>query len=442
MGTVELCLRVEGTYQRLVAMKRLLPVLRADEGVRAMFLDEARIAGLLRHPNVVSVTDVGEDEDGPFLVMDYIEGMSLHGMRTRLRERMPHGIAARIVAACARGLHAAHELQSHEGTWLGLVHRDISPHNVLVGFDGRVLLTDFGIAKALGRQTRTSTGLLKGKLSYMAPEQLRFEEVDRRSDIFALGVVLYELLTGTRLFEGEPREIAQNILNGKIAPLPEVRPDVPEPLASITMQMLAMSVSSRPSTAEEVACRLEQWLRAEGTNAAPSLVDLIAAEFGEEQRTTSEKVARLVAELPPETTPVPELPVRTEPHAPPSLAHEETAAATPQAIAEQGNQPATGGTKTRRLPTWLWVIAACFVLVGVSIWMTSIMSREERLARTATLPEPAWVTPTAPAPIELVAPPPTMIETPSVTEVPPQETPPAREGRRRRRDPMGRWSWE
>lgn len=442
MGTVELCLRVEGTYQRLVAMKRLLPVLREDEDVRAMFLDEARIAGLLRHPNVVSVTDVGEDDDGPFLVMDYIEGMSLHGMRTRLRERMPHGIAARIVAACARGLHAAHELQSHEGTWLGLVHRDISPHNVLVGFDGRVLLTDFGIAKALGRQTRTSTGLLKGKLSYMAPEQLRFEEVDRRSDIFALGVVLYELLTGTRLFEGEPREIAQNILNGKIAPLHEVRPDVPEALVSITMQMLAMSVSERPTTAEEVAVRLEEWLRAEGTSDAPSLVAMIAAEFGEEQRTTSEKVARLVAELPAETTPVPELVVLTEPDAPSSPARDETAAATPQAIAEQGNQQDPSAKATRRLPTSLWVVAACFVLVGVSIWMTSIMSRHERVAPTATLPEPPLVVHEEPAPIEFVAPQPTIVETPTVTESPPAEAPRAREGRRRRRDPMGRWSWE
>jgi serine/threonine-protein kinase len=197
MGRVELALRKEGAFKRLYAVKRLHSILVSDTAVREMFMEEARIAGLIRHPNVVSVLDVGEDADGPFLIMDYVEGASLASLLKRAsaaESPIPIQVCVRIAREIALGLHAAHELVDHDGARLDVVHRDLSPQNVLFGFDGAVRITDFGIAKALGRSVRTSTGVLKGKLSYMSPEQLQFEEPDRRSDLF----FLFELLAKER----------------------------------------------------------------------------------------------------------------------------------------------------------------------------------------------------------------------------------------------------
>ena len=220
MATVDLAVRREGTFLRLHAVKRLHSHLLDDADVRAMFLEEARIAGLLRHPNVVSVTDVGEDAAGPFLVMDYVEGVSVAALIEHTRaqaELVPLDVALRIAIDVARGLHAAHELTAPDGRPLSLVHRDVSPQNVLLGFDGVARVTDFGIAKAMGRSARTSTGILKGKLGYMAPEQLRFSGQDRRSDLFAFGVVLYELLTARRLYPGQRgEETARRILEDRL----------------------------------------------------------------------------------------------------------------------------------------------------------------------------------------------------------------------------------
>lgn len=261
MGSVELAMRREGSFRRLFAIKRLLANFREDQDVRAMFLDEARIAGLLRHPNAVSVVDVGEDAGGPFLVMEYVEGLSLSSIMSRAQksaEPIDVQVCARLISQCAHGLHAAHELRAHDGTWLRLVHRDVSPQNILVGYDGIVRLTDFGIAKAAGRSTRTSTGLLKGKLAYMAPEQLRFEEPDRRSDLFALGVVCFELVAGARLFKAEsPRDAARRILNDDAPDIRSLRPETPEALAILLGEMLAREPDRRPAEASNVAQRLE-----------------------------------------------------------------------------------------------------------------------------------------------------------------------------------------
>ena len=437
MGSVDLCVRIEGGFRRLVAVKRLLPVLRVDGAVRSMFLDEARIAGLLRHPNVVSVVDVGEDEDGPYLVMDYVEGMSLHAMRGGMEgECMPVGVAARIVAASARGLHAAHELRGHDGAWLGLVHRDVSPHNVLVGFDGQVKLTDFGISKAVGQQTRTATGLLKGKLGYMAPEQLRFEEADRRSDVFALGVVLHELLTGAKLFEGEPRVIAQKVLNGTIPAVRDLRPELPAPIAELSARMLAMRADARPATAEEVALRLEELLR-DGTIPGPSDVAAFAnARFDPERRARAEQVAALLARVDAVADETPREPV---PEAVTGSSSERTAAATPTSMAARPR-------RARR--TVAWAIAACFVLTPLAVWAI-----DAAMTRDAGPPTRAVTAPSQPsAPVEPPAreapgPSEEVVATDRAPHEQPAPTPTgarrrARDGARTGDDPMGRWGWE
>jgi serine/threonine protein kinase len=265
MGTVELATRREGRFLRVYAIKRLSDELRASRSGRDMFMDEARVAGLLRHPNVVSVLDVGEDERGPYLVMDYVKGLDLariiRGLRQRGR-RMPIDVALRILADLAAGLHAAHELRGPRGEPLGLVHRDVSPHNVLIDFEGIVRLTDFGVAKAVGQASHTSTGVLKGKIGYMAPEQLRFEPVDRRGDLFALGVVGFEVLAGERLFRGEtPSEIARAVLRTEIPDLAEQRDDVPPALHELLLRMLASDPQKRPATAADIRRRLESILR-------------------------------------------------------------------------------------------------------------------------------------------------------------------------------------
>lgn len=264
MGRVDLVVRTEGTFRRLYALKRLHENLRSDPEVRQSFLDEARIAGLLRHPNVVSVLDVGEDEDGPFLVMDYVEGVSVAAMLRRAQKEkreIPLQICLRTIMQAAEGLHAAHLLAAEDGTPLRLVHRDVSPPNILIGFDGIVRVTDFGVAKALGRLSHTHGGVLKGKLGYMSPEQLRFEPIDHRSDLFALGIVLFEMLSGRRLYwNKEGTEGTRRLLTEPPPDLADVRDDAPPALVQLVFSLLAKKPELRPGSALEVKDRLEDVL--------------------------------------------------------------------------------------------------------------------------------------------------------------------------------------
>jgi serine/threonine protein kinase len=302
MGRVDLAVRREGTFFRLCAIKRLHEHLREDADVRAMFLDEARIAGLIRHPNVVSVVDLGEDDEGPFLVMDYVDGVPVGEIIKRAvdnAEPIPLEVALRIGHHAALGLHAAHDLMAPDGTPLSLVHRDISPHNIMVGFDGIARVTDFGIAKALGRLSRTSTGILKGKLGYMSPEQLKFRPPDRRSDLFSLGVVLFELFTSRRLYPGKlGEESALRILEEPAPDLLESRDDAPPDLVGLMFKLLAKSPDQRPADARSVANSLET-----------ILLDLVAAGdrtdtseylerlFGDERQKLEREVAQVLAAL-------------------------------------------------------------------------------------------------------------------------------------------------
>ena len=264
MGVVTLASRDHGHFVRLYALKRLHPSLQEEAAVRGMFLDEARIAGLIRHPNVVSVVDVGEDEDGPYLVMDYVEGVTLSELLHRLLSRgarLPLSTALEVVRQIAAGLHAAHQLADPSGQSMGVIHRDISPQNILLGYDGYARLTDFGIAKAVGRQAKTRTGVLKGKMGYLAPEALRFEEPDRRSDLFSLGVVLFECLTMRRLHgSDDPLHTARAVLNEPPPDLGEEVEDAPDELVELMFALLAKSRQHRPPTAGAVEATLRKIL--------------------------------------------------------------------------------------------------------------------------------------------------------------------------------------
>lgn len=264
MGQVDLCVREDGSFRRLYAMKRLKPGIREDAECRAMFVQEARLAGLVHHPNVVSVLDVGEDKEGPFLVMEYVEGITANDvLRNAIKSEIPIplSVSLELVAQAARGLDQAHTQTTHDGKALQLVHRDVSPHNILIDYNGVARVTDFGIARATGSKHHTSTGVLKGKLGYMAPEVLQFAPVDARTDIFALGVVFFELLATRRLYVGDDRERAGRIVNEPPPDIGEERRDVPPDTQALVVSMLAKNPDERPRTALVVAERLEAELR-------------------------------------------------------------------------------------------------------------------------------------------------------------------------------------
>jgi serine/threonine-protein kinase len=292
MGRVDLALRREGSFRRLYAVKRLHPHLRDDPEFRAMFVDEARIAGLIEHPNVVGVLDVGEDADGPFLVMAYVDGLSLAvllAFAVKNGEPLPLQAAIRIAIDMTKGLHAAHELVDHDGQPIHLVHRDLSPQNVLIGWDGSVRITDFGIAKALGRSSKTATGVIKGKSSYMSPEQLRYQEADRRSDLFSLGIIIYEMVSGERLYKNrDGHDGIRRILEEPPPDIGEVRPEVPATLTALIFRLLAKDPESRIETAAAAGLQLEEVLKeileSEPPLELPPLLEEITGSFREERK--------------------------------------------------------------------------------------------------------------------------------------------------------------
>jgi serine/threonine-protein kinase len=250
-------------FARTVAIKRLHPHFAKDPEFVAMFLDEARLAARIRHPNVVPVLDVVAEGGELFLVMDYVEGESLSrlvGASRRSGHAPPSRLVAGIVAQALHGLHAAHEAKDERGYPLDIVHRDVSPQNVLVGTDGIARVLDFGVAKAVGRSSVTREGELKGKLPYMAPEQVRRAgTVTRRTDVYAAGVVLWEALAGKRLFEGDGEaQIMAAVLDGPEGPPSEIEGSVPRELDAIAMKALSRDPAERFATAEEMARAIEQ----------------------------------------------------------------------------------------------------------------------------------------------------------------------------------------
>lgn len=238
-------------FERTVAIKRVLEPVCADPTFGKMFVNEAKIASLLSHPNIVSVLDFDRDDEGRyFLVMELVEGTDLR--RLIQKGPVPTQVAAFVASEVLRALAFAHDL-TLGGRPLRLVHRDVSPHNILVSWDGSVKLTDFGIAKAAHDASMTRTGLIKGKVAYMSPEQVEGDELDGRSDLFALGIVLYEMLTGNRLFGGRvpERVVLNRILLGEIRSPRAVNPEVPESLARVSMRLLERRRSGRYGTAGE-----------------------------------------------------------------------------------------------------------------------------------------------------------------------------------------------
>jgi serine/threonine protein kinase len=275
---------IEG-FERHVVLKRIRPEHARDKRFIRMFLDEARVAANLHHQHIVQVHDVGEAGGEYFIAMEYIHGEDVRMLlstASKARAHVPLGYAIMIVSAAAAGLHYAHERRGPDKRSLGIVHRDISPSNILVGYDGSIKVVDFGIAKATMRP-ETRSGTLKGKASYMSPEQCKSDDIDRRSDVYSLGVVLYELATTTRLFRGENDYLVMDqIVNGRLS-LPRVRrPDLPNELSAIIMRAIATDPERRYFTADELRVALDHFAAKAGLTASPSsLAAYMCKQFGE-----------------------------------------------------------------------------------------------------------------------------------------------------------------
>jgi serine/threonine protein kinase len=249
-------------FARTVAVKRPHPQLAREHDFAMMFIDEARVASRVRHPNVVSTLDVIETPSELALVMDYVHGESLSKLSAAARkggERVPLAIAAAILIDSLHGLHAAHEAKDEQGHPLGIVHRDVSPQNVLVGADGITRIVDFGIAKAAGRLLTTRDGAVKGKYAYMAPEQIRGEALSRQTDIYAASILLWELLTGEGLFRGgsEAEEIYK-CMEGVVEAPSRRDPSIPAAFDAIVLRGLARNPAERYPTARDMAADVER----------------------------------------------------------------------------------------------------------------------------------------------------------------------------------------
>jgi serine/threonine protein kinase len=257
-----------GGFQKWVAIKRIHPHLVEDEGFVHMFLDEARIAARISHPNVAQVFDLGKHEDTYWIAMEYLHGEPLREVMRRTEELgqpMPPEIACRVIADAAEGLHSAHELLGKNGEKLGLVHRDVTPHNLFVTYDGSTKVVDFGIAKFSSRMASTRAGTLKGKLAYMSPEQVAGEQVDRRTDVFALGVVLWELTTGQRLFRMDSDlDTLAKVQECNVPRPTSVVKGYPIDLEKIVLKTLAKNKNERYKTARELSRALQALLMKRG----------------------------------------------------------------------------------------------------------------------------------------------------------------------------------
>ena len=274
---------IEG-FERTVVLKRVLPHLTDDPEFIRMFLDEARIAASLDHPNIAQVTDIDEENGEYFFAMEYVHGQNLRQVLRKTEQGLPLGIALLVITGVAAGLHHAHEALGADGRSLGLVHRDVSPANVMLAYNGAVKLTDFGIAKASARTSKTLAGRIKGKIGYMSPEQCRGEDVCRRSDIFSLGIVLYEATTGARAFYA-PNDFAAmaKIARADYIVPSELDASYPVELERIIARALAKDPDDRYATAEAMQLDLEAFAEADGH--ALSTIELSAhmrRAFGEQ----------------------------------------------------------------------------------------------------------------------------------------------------------------
>jgi serine/threonine-protein kinase len=302
-------------FEKPLVLKRILPHLSENDEFSTMFLDEARVAARLNHPRIVQIFDLGKEGDAYFIAMEYIRGQDLRKIVKRsqtLRERIPAGLAVQILVGVLEGLDHAHRKTDERGRPLNIVHRDVSPQNILVSYEGDVKLVDFGIAKASTQIYQTRVGILKGKYAYMSPEQAQGKPVDRRSDIFAAGILLWEITTGQRLFrQSSEIETLRKVIDCVIEKPSSVDPEVPPELEAIVLRALEREPAARYQDAREMQLALGDYLKSRGMVASSArLAEYMRRLFPREIEVASEEV-RILLEARPDT-PIPPLPMPPE----------------------------------------------------------------------------------------------------------------------------------
>lgn len=286
-------------FNKLLVVKQLKSELAEDEQFRQMFLDEARLAARLNHPNVVQTYEVGAEASRHFIAMEYIDGQALQSILRRIsRKAFPLGAHVTILSHVLSALAYVHDLCDFDGTPLGMVHRDVSPQNVIVTYEGQVKLVDFGVAKSTIAVVQTQAGTLKGKAAYMAPEQISGKGVDKRADIFGVGVMLWEAIVGRRLVAsgGDATAIMTARITGEESKVEAAAPDAPPKLVAACDRALALSPKDRFADASEMRAALDEWLDEAGMRASPrELGALLREAFAEERRDMEQKLSDQLA---------------------------------------------------------------------------------------------------------------------------------------------------
>lgn len=378
-GTANVSLAVargpEG-FKKLFVVKRLRGIYAQDPEFRAMFMTEARLSARLNHPHVVQVYEVIEQDVTPTILMEYIEGQTLDAVLTVADPKLPLELHLRILADVLSGLHYTHELRDLKNTALEVVHRDVSPHNVMISYEGVVKLLDFGVAKVAGSNIETRAGVVKGKLRYMPPEQLAGEGVDRRVDVFAVGVMLWEALSGTKLWQGLSEGAIMNRVLSSEIPEP-VNPNLPIPpeLKAICARALAPSREQRYRTALEFELAIEDYLSKHAQYvSARELGKFMSESFSGARDAISRRIEAEIA--------------RSESSRPPraSLAPR---TATPSRTGYSASRSASGEPARSRL----WMPALACLALGAAILAWGLRDKP----KPATSPAPASPAPAAPA---------------------------------------------
>jgi serine/threonine-protein kinase len=459
MGTVYLSrMRGIGGFSRDVAVKCLHSHLQNDDALVQSFLREARVAANIRHPHVVPVIDVDRTPEGVFLVMDYVPGASLAELRklaAEQRQSLPPAVAMPILADALSGLHAAHELRDEAGRSLGIVHRDFSPHNILAGTDGRGRLVDFGVAKVARSSLRTESGVIKGKLPYMSPEQVQGAELDRRSDVWAAGVVAWELLAGRRMHrDSHETKVLMAIANQEAPSLAEACPGLPPRLVAVVGGALVRDPGARCPDAETFRGNLIGACREAGLwSDHAEVVAYVEACVGASLRVLQTKVSeatRLMGEPPaaagpawatPEPVTTPDLDARSTAKAEsPANARIGTEATLPQAtVPSQANipsarQPSRTRSRAGRARVWLFAGLAVGALAAGLVFRSG---RAPAGRGDAVVTRPA-VTPVAKEPRVETARVDAKVKPAPPAPEPPGAAAPAANPERRRRKPAAR----
>lgn len=371
---------VEG-FQKIVAIKRILSHLTDNDEFVTMFIDEAKLAAQLQHPNIIHIYDLGKIDRSYYIAMEFIDGRDLRSILRTLEEqkrRLPVPLAVYIASRLAAALDYAHRKRDLQGSAMALVHRDVSPQNVLISFDGDIKLCDFGIAKAASKASHTRAGALKGKLQYMSPEQAWGKDLDHRSDIFSLGLVLYEMITGRKAFAGDSElSILEQVRSPRLVPPREVDPSIPVELDRIVMKSLHEDRDKRYQKAAELAAELEAVLQA--SKPVPGAAELGAFLAELEGRGRPVPAAAVEAKRPEPAAPAPE-PSRPAPAVVPPVSPAPPTSVPPLEV--------SAPQAPKRSPIALIAAAVAIAVIGAGAWLTLDRGPEDA-SEIATTPTPS-----------------------------------------------------